>query len=345
VALTDAAPLIVAQERGYFAERGLAVELHREIGWATVRDKIIYGELDAAQAPAPMLWSAQLGISCPACDVLTAFVLNLNGNAITLSRALWDAGVRNDDALRELVRTRRRAQPLTFGVVFPFSSHHILLREWLRSIDLDPNRNVRIVVVPPAQVFRNLAAGTIDGFCAGEPWNTLAIREGAGWCRLCIANHTPGHIEKVLLVRTQFAEEHHAEHLALLGALHAACAWCDEPQNREPLAELLAGPRYLNMPAAVLAPALVDKFDFGTSDLPVVRGFYVFHAGNANVPDVNKASTIQEALLRAGLLQADALPPHLPRRLFREDLYREIPNLPNHHAIAATRDLRGVVSQ
>ena len=344
LALTDAAPLIVAQERGYFTERGLAVELHREIGWATVRDKIIYGELDAAQAPAPMLWSAQLGISCPPCEVLTAFVLNLNGNAITLSRALWNAGVRDDVALRELARTRR-GQPLTFGVVFPFSSHHILLREWLRSIAIDPDRDVRIVVVPPAQVFRNIAAGTIDGFCAGEPWNTLAIREGAGWCRLCSATHTPSHIEKVLMVRTQFAEEQSAEHLALLGALHVACAWCDEPQNRETLAELLASPRYLNMPVATLLPALLDKFDFGSGSSLGVRGFHVFHAGNANLPDANKASAIQDSLLRAGLLQADLLPPHLPRRLFREDLYREIPNLPTHHAIATTRDLRGVVSQ
>ena len=205
VALSDAAPLIVAETQGLFTDAGLTVELRREIGWATVRDKIIYGELEAAHAPAPMLWSAQLGIHCPPCDVLTALVLSANGNAITLSRTLWNQGVRDDAALRSLIRTRRGGQPLTFGVVFPFSSHHLLLRSWLRSAGIDPDKDVRIVIVPPPQMFRNLAAGTIDGFCAGEPWNSLAVREGIGWCRLCSASATPDHVEKVLMVRADFA--------------------------------------------------------------------------------------------------------------------------------------------
>src|SRR4051812_10122930 len=162
-ALTDAGPFVVAEGLCLFARHDLVVELRREIGWATIREKIIYGELDAAQAPAPMLWSAQLGLGCPPCDVLTALVLNLHGNAITLSRALWTAGVRDAATLRDHARLHRPRQPLTFGVVFPFSSHHLLLRDWLRSAGLDPDRDVRIVVVPPGQMFRNLAAQTIDG--------------------------------------------------------------------------------------------------------------------------------------------------------------------------------------
>ncbi|MES2697054.1 MAG: ABC transporter substrate-binding protein [Verrucomicrobiota bacterium] len=207
LALTDAAPLAVAQELGIFARHGLRVELCREIGWATIREKIIYGELDAAQAPAPMLWSTQLGIGCRACDVLTAFVLNLHGNALTLSRALWEAGVRDGTSLREHARTRPAQSPLTFGAVFTFSSHHLLLRDWLRAAGLDPERDVRIVVVPPAQMFRNLAAGTIDGFCSGEPWNSVAVREGAGWCPTWSAAQQPGHVEKVLMVTARSVRE------------------------------------------------------------------------------------------------------------------------------------------
>src|SRR5215212_2624044 len=107
LALTDSAPFAAAQELGFFERHGVRVDLRREIGWATIREKMIYGELDAAQAPAPMLWSAQLGLGCPNCDVLTALVLNQNGNAITLSRALWEAGVRDADSLREHARTRQ----------------------------------------------------------------------------------------------------------------------------------------------------------------------------------------------------------------------------------------------
>src|SRR3954465_15214147 len=108
--LTDAAPFVAAQELGFFARQNLRVELRREIGWATIREKIIYGELDAAHAPAPMLWSAELGLGCPPCDVLTALVLNLHGNAITLSRELWTAGVRDAATLRDHARTHRSRQ-------------------------------------------------------------------------------------------------------------------------------------------------------------------------------------------------------------------------------------------
>ncbi len=344
LALTDAAPFVAADHLGLFAQRGLRVELRREIGWATIREKIIYGELEAAQAPAPMLWAAQLGLGCPPCDVLTALVLNLHGNALTLSRALRDAGVRDAATLRAHLRARRPPALPTFGVVFPFSSHSLLLREWLRAGGLEPDRDVRIVVVPPAQMFRNLAAGTIDGFCAGEPWNTLAVREGAGWCPTWSAAQSPGHLEKVLLVTRRFAEARGPEHAALVGALAEACAWCDVPQNREPLAEQLADARWLNLPARVIAPALLGHFDGGQGRVEQVPDFHVFHRGGANVPSVEKAAALQHALGAAGLLSpAAASDSELPRRLFREDLHRDALHHQPHHESIPSPDLRGVV--
>ncbi len=343
LALTDAAPFAAADHLGLFAQHGLRVELRREIGWATIREKIIYGELEAAQAPAPLLWSAQLGLGCPPCDVLTALVLNLNGNALTLSRALRAAGVRDGATLRAHVRTRHAAEPLTLGVVFPFSSHHLLLRDWLIASGLDPNRDVHIVVVPPAQMFRNLTAGTIDGYCVGEPWNTLAVREAAGWCPTWSAAQSPGHVEKVLMVTRRFAETRAAEHNALIAALAAACAWCDEPQNREPLAQLLAEARWLNLPARIIAPALLGKFDGGSGAGKAAPDFHVFHRGAANVPTVAQAAALQAVLGAAGLLSPTATSDfELPGRLFREDLHREaLPHQPRHE-IKTPLDLQGV---
>lgn len=345
VSLTDAAPLLVAQERGLFAKHGLDVELRREIGWATIRDKLIYGEIDAAHAPAPMLWSMQLGLGCPPCEALTALVLSLNGNAITLSQSLWEAGVRDGASLREHARTRRAKTPLTFGVVFPFSSHHLLLAEWLRTAGLNPATDVRIVVVPPAQMFRNLAARTIDGFCSGEPWNSLSVREGAGWCPAWSAALNPGHIEKILLVTRRFAETYGPTHAALVRALTEAAAWCDEPHHREQLAELLAQPAHLNLPAAVIAPALTGRFDCGHGRVERVPDFHVFHRGDAGLPAAAKAAALQRALATAGLLPAAAQDHQLPRRLFREDLHREfLSSLPTNHDNASPTDLRGVGS-
>jgi ABC-type nitrate/sulfonate/bicarbonate transport system substrate-binding protein len=348
--LTDAAPLIVAQHRGLFAQHGLRVELRREIGWATVRDKITYGELDAAHAPAPMLWAMQLGLSTPPCDVLTALVLNRNGNAITLSRALWEAGVRDAGSLREHARSRRARQPLTFGVVFTYSTHHLLLTSWLRTAGLEPDRDVRIVVVPPAQMFRNLAARTIDGFCSGEPWNTHAVRAGAGWCPAWSAALQPGHVEKVIAVKQSFADTHFGEHAALVRAISEAAAWCDELHHREPLAEILSDPRYLDLPAAEIAPALTGRFDCGHGRVEQVPDFLVFHRDAAGVPTEAPAAALQRSLSAAGLLPAAAASdPQLPRRLFREDLHHE--SLESLHAqrhlheTNTPSDLRGVASQ
>lgn len=341
LALTDAAPIIVAEELGLFARHNLIVELRREIGWATIREKIIYGELDAAQAPAPMLWSTQLGLGCPPCQVLTALVLNRNGNAITLSRKLWEAGVRDAATLRDYLRGRRSRELLTLGVVFQFSSHHLLLRHWLKSAGLEPDRDVRLVVVPPAQMFRNLAAGTIDGFCSGEPWNTLAVRENIGWCPTWTAELEPGHLEKVLMVTKHFADHRTEDHAALVRALAEAAAWCDEPQNREKLAELLADSRYLNIPARVIAPALQGRFDCGNGRIAHVPDFHVFHRSDASVPSQDRAMALQRALGQAGLLPANAAQSaELPRKLFRDDLHREILNPTLSHEIATTAPVR-----
>ena len=341
LALTDAAPLIAAQERGFFARHGLNVALQREVGWATIREKIVYGELDAAPAPAPMLWSTQLGLGCAPSPVLTAFVFNLHGNALTLSNALHDAGVRDAESLRAIAKSRRGESRLTLGVVFPYSSHHLHLRQWLRSAGIDPDVDVRIAIVPPAQMFRNLQAGTIDGFCSGEPWNSIAVRAQTGWCPTWSAAQSPGHIEKVLMVTDRFATARAAEHAALIASLAEAAEWCDEPAHREELAHLLGAAGYLNLPARVLTPALLGRFDGGHGRVASVPDFVVFHRGGANVPAAEKAAALQRELISAGVLPA-GLDPQLPRRLFREDVYRDALNHHLLHEPVSSSDLRGV---
>jgi two-component system, oxyanion-binding sensor len=322
VPLTDAAPLVAAQELGLFAHHGLRVQLSREVGWATIRDKVIYGELDAAQAPAPMLWAAQLGLDCAQSDVCTGLVLNLHGNAITLSNRLWAGGVRDPASLRTEALRRRGENKLTFGVVFFYSAHHLLLRHWLQNAGLDPARDVRIAVVPPAQMFRNLAAGTLDGYCSGEPWNTLAVQRQEGWCPTWSAALAPGHVEKVLMVRADFATRCPVEHLALISALAAAAAWCDEPRHREQLAEMLASTLYLNLPMKVISPALTGRFARGHDQTESVPDFHVFSRGDASAPTASRATAVQAELVAAGLVPRALAHPALPRRLFREDLYR-----------------------
>ena len=315
--LTDAAPLVAAKEHGTFARHGVAVDLRREVGWATVREKIRLGELDAAQAPAPMLWAMALGLGCPACPVLTSFVLNLNGNALTLARSLGP-GAAAPGGIREIARSRRGRDPLTLATVFPYSSHFFLIHEWLGRSGLSAEKDVRVVVIPPAQMFRNLVAGTIDGYAAGEPWNSLAVKEGAGWCPLWSSSLGRPQVEKVLLVTEKFAETRRSEHAALIGALRESAAWCDVPANRPALAKMLSGPRYLGLSEKLIAPTLLGTFNPGDGPRPA-PDFHVFSRGDANRPSAEKAAQVQASMLASGLLPAGA-EASLPSRLFREDL-------------------------
>jgi ABC-type nitrate/sulfonate/bicarbonate transport system substrate-binding protein len=324
VPLNDCAPLVMARELGLFAKYDVAVELKRELGWATIRDKIIFGELDAAHAVAGMPFAVSLGLGSSQCDCVVGMVLSLHGNAITLSRELWDAGVRDARTLRERITKSRAKHPPTFGVVFPSSSHNFLLRQWLADAGIDPNRDVRIVVVPPPQMVANLRAGNLDGYCVGEPWNSLAVQSKAGCSVAVSAQLAPGHPEKVLLVRRTFAETRTREHLALMAALLEACAFCDQWENAEFVASVLSRPEYLNLPAAAVGRSLCGLFEFGCGRTEAVPDFHVFHRDDANDPSREKAAWITRSLLRHGLvsnrsvLESDAV-----GRIFRPDLFRQ----------------------
>ncbi len=324
IALNDAAPLIVAQEMGFFQRHGLRTVLSREVGWATIRDKIIYHELDASHALGAMVLSTTLGLSCPATPCVTGFVMNTSGNAITLSSELWDLGVRDASTMRDEIVRSRRERDYVFAVVFAHSAQHIQLCDWLASAGVNPQKDVRIVVVSPPQLFRNLVAHTIDGYCVGDPWNSLAVREQMGWCPATSLDLSPGHPEKVLMVRADFAERQAEEHLALVAALAEAAALCDEPAYRFELAHLLARPEYLNVPECVIASSLAGPFEDGRGRTIEGAAFVQFHRDGANDPTPAKATWLIEGLVRHQLLPPGVtIPPGLAAQTFRSDLYHQ----------------------
>jgi len=324
VPLADCAPLVMAHELGLFQKYGLNVTLCRELGWATIRDKVIHGELDAAHALAAMPVAATLGLGSIKCDCLTALVLNLHGNAITLSNELWRAGVRDAASLRQEMTRLRHTKSLTFGVVSQFSSHHFLLRQWLMAAGINPDRDLRIVVVPPPQMAANLKAGHLDGFCVGEPWNSVAVQSRVGWCVTTSAELAPRHPEKVLMVRHEFAENRPEEHVALVAALLEACEYCDAPENHEELAGVLARPEYVHAPVASLRHGFSGDFDFGQNRVRTVRDFSIFHRNDANEPTTEKAAWVLQLIRASGQCpDPSALNFALGRRVFRADIYEK----------------------
>lgn len=328
VPLTDCAPLVMAKELGFFAKYGLDVHLRREIGWAAIRDKIIYGELDAAHALAAMPFAATLGLGSARCECVTGLVLNIHGNAITLSRELWDLGVRDAGTLRRVIAQHRGDRAFTFGTVFPYSSHSFLLRDWLKVGGIDPDQDVRLVVVPPPGMVTSLKAGNLDGYCVGEPWNTLAVQAGLGWCPATSGKLSPGHPEKVLMVRKDFAVDRPEEHARLIAALIEAGAWCDRAGNRDQLIETLSRPEYVNSPAETLRPGLTGSFHSGINQLEPEPQFVRFHGFDVNEPGADKAAWVLNRLLRSGAVadrsDLDAVPAN---SVFLTDAY----DLALHH--------------
>lgn len=324
IALSDAAPIIVAHEQGIFARHGLQVQLQRQLGWATVRDKIAFGELDATQAISSVLLSTRLGLDSTPTACLTACVLSTGGNAITLSHRLHEAGVHDAASLRdEIIRTRHDRQ-LIFGIAAAHSTHLLHLSAWLRSGGINPRRDVRIVVVPPAQVFRNLSAGTIDGYCVGEPWNSLAIEKKRGWCVATSHELHPNHPEKVLMVREDFAQNRHDEHLLLITALVEACQLCDTPDFRPELVKLLARREYLNQPRRVIAAGLVGPFKRGFDRFDDTADFISFSRGDLNKPTLERARWLIEGFRDNALFPPEVgSTTQLVREIFRPDLFSQ----------------------
>jgi NitT/TauT family transport system ATP-binding protein len=250
--LTDAALLHVAKARGFATARGLELELVRETSWANIRDKLAIGHFDAAHMLAPAAIASAIGIGHMDVPFIAPVALGLNGNAITVSEALFQAlrrEARGDladprataVALARIVADRRATgQPaLTFGHVFPFSTHHYQLRLWLRAGGLAADEDVRLIVVPPPFMVETLRKGQVDGFCVGAPWNSLAVAAGVGTILHAGVDLVRNGPEKVLAFRAEWARSHVAEVRALAEAIRDAAIWASDAANRRALIALL----------------------------------------------------------------------------------------------------------
>lgn len=266
IALTDAAPLIVAKTRGLFEAEGLDVNLHREVSWATIRDKVAAGVFHGAHMLAPMAIAAGMGIGSERAPLTVPMSLNAHGAAIGVSATLATEMAEADparplsaNALAVAVAARRaRGKPaISFAVVFPYSMHNYMLRFWVAAAGIDPDDDIRIVVAPPTAIAARLKSGEIDGFCVGAPWGALCEAESGARIALHAADFWPGGPDKVLGVSSNWANQEPAQMLALMRALIRAALWADDDANAGELAALLAQPEWLNAPEALIAQRLV----------------------------------------------------------------------------------------
>ncbi|MGC6480986.1 MAG: CmpA/NrtA family ABC transporter substrate-binding protein [Porticoccaceae bacterium] len=337
--LSDSAPFIVAQELGFYEKYGLNISLHREVSWANIRDKMITGAFDACQMLAPMVLATTLGAAGIRAPIINGLVLSLNGNAITLSAFLWDKmtakkPIENFEseetakALKSVIENSSEG-PLTFATVHNFSTHTLLLRKWFDLGGIDPDRDVRIIVLPPEQMVDSLAQGVIDGFCVGEPWNSIAVEYGAGVMATTGVKVWNGAPEKVLAVSEAWHVRNPASHLRLRLALMESCSWLSDMNNRKRAIEILSLPYYLDLSKEYLRPSLAGQiFHQRTQPAFEQTDFHVFDHLNAGFPWRSDAEAmISQFAPLIGKPVSKESSRSLVQRCCRTDLYREAAQL------------------
>jgi len=325
IPLTDCAPLVVAKEKGFFEKHGLEeVTLNREPNWKAIAKGMATGRLDAAQMVAGMPISLTMGAgNNPPLPMVSALALSRNGNAITLSKHLYDQGVRTlADFKAALEATPDKVH--TLGMVYPSSMHNLTLRYWLASGGIDPDQDVSLTVIPPPQMVSNLKAGNIDGYCVGEPWNSRAVNEGHGFVVATDLDLFPGHIEKVLGVREEWANKYPQTHLALVKALLEACQYCDDPRNREEIVGLLAQDQYVGSSLEDIRPGFIDAYDRGTSAAPqMLQRYNQFFVDRTNYPERVEILWVLTQMARWGLTPFPKNWLSIIERVRRADLFGE----------------------
>ncbi|KHJ54243.1 ABC transporter substrate-binding protein [Aureimonas altamirensis] len=337
IPLVDASVLIAAAEFGFARREGLTLDLVKDVSWANVRDRLAFRQFDIAHMLSPMPVASMLGLGSNPSPTIAPFSLGRGGNAITVSTRLFErmreagaltenaGAMENAEALARVlkgVKARGEALPV-FGVTYPFSSHNYEFRYWLAAGGIDPDRDVKFVVVPPPMTSDALAAGAIDGFCVGAPWNMVASERGVGRIVAVKQDIWPSAPEKVIAMRPEWAQSHPETVSRLLVALDAAARWCDAAENHDALAEALADPRFIAAPVSIIRHVLAGEFSLDAKGhRRTIPDYFTFHRDFANYPKPSHALWIYSQMIRWGQVEFSEAGMRSAAGAYRPDLYR-----------------------
>jgi two-component system, oxyanion-binding sensor len=335
IPLVDAAALIVAVDKGFAAAEGLDITLVREVSWSNVRDKLNIGLFDAAHLLAPVAIASSLGLGHVKVPIVAPFNLGLNGNAITVSPALHTALMAEIDgnpldpmatalALARVVAARRKRgeEPLTFGMTFPFSTHNYQLRFWMAAGGVDPDEDLRLVVLPPPYMVDSLASGHVDAFCVGAPWNSIAVDLGVGHILHFVSDILVRAAEKVLAMRQEWSEKNPQILAALIRAHDRAAQFIEDPNNRADAASVLARPERINVSAEVIQRTLDGRLKISPDGTMRQSSRYLLvgREGAAR-PDPRQAAWLYAQMVRWGQASISPEALKMAKAVFRPDLY------------------------
>lgn len=369
IKLTDMAPLAIAYEKGYFEDEGLYVTLEPQANWKVLLDGVITGELDGAHMLAGQPLAATIGFGTKA-HIVTPFSMDLNGNGITVSNEIWAAmkeHIPSDadgkpvhpisaSALKPVVESYKdEGKPFNMGMVFPVSTHNYELRYWLAAGDIHPgyyssddisgqiDADVLLSVTPPPQMPSTLEAGTILGYCVGEPWNQQAVAKGIGVPVITDYQIWKNNPEKVFGLSKAFTEENPNTTLALTKALIRAAMWLDENDNanRAEAVNILARSEYVGADESVIGASMTGTFEFEKGDVREIPDFNVFFRYFATYPYYSDAVWYLTQMRRWGQIgedKDDAWYDSVAKDVYLPDVYMQAAALLIDEGYAAEND-------
>jgi len=352
IALTDAAPLIVAQEKGFFAKQGMTgVELKKQTSWAVTRDNLELGGdrggIDGAHILSPMPYLLTTGTISKSKKPVPMFILarlNTNGQAVSVSKDfLKDKFKVFSPNLPKVVATKNATgDKFKAAVTFPGGTHDLWMRYWLAANGVDPNKQADLVVIPPPQMVANMQSGTMDIFCVGEPWNERLVNKKLGYTALITGQLWKDHPEKAFAMRADWVKKNPNATLRLLMAVQQAQKWADNPANTVELSKMLAQDKYVKANADDLLPRLQGTIDFGTGKVANMKNISMkFWADNASFPYKSHDTWFITEDIRWGYLPKGTDIKALVNKVNRSDLWRAAAKA-NGYGNGPSGDSRGV---
>ncbi len=325
IALTDCAPIVMAHELGYFKKFGINSVISKEASWAAIRDKLSIGENHGTHMLIGMPLASTMGLAgSPVKPMVAPWLLNRNGQAITLNNKLKAAGVKQPSQVKPFAdKAKAAGDPLTFAMTFPPGTHAMWLRYWLASGGIHPDKDVNLITIPPPQMVANMKVDKMDGFCVGEPWNNRAIEDGIGYTVTTTQAMWKDHPEKVLAFTEEFAAKNPKSVKAALKAVHLASVELDKMENRAKFAEVIARTTYINCPPATILERLMGKYEYGDGRVEQDPNYMIFSSGGTNYPHQIYAKWWLTQFRRWGMTKTAPDYAGVAKRVMRADIYLE----------------------
>jgi nitrate/nitrite transport system substrate-binding protein len=326
IALTDCASIVMAHELGLFKKHGIESTISKEASWAVIRDRLTLGENQATHMLLGMPYASTMGLlGSPVKPMIIPCYLNRNGQAITLTKALLDRGVKTPQQLKPLaLEAKAKGAPMTFAMTYPPGTHAMWTRYWLAAGGLNPDRDVSLITIPPAQMVANMKVGKMDGFCVGEPWGARAIADGIGFTAITTQQMWKDHPEKVLAFTEEFATKNPKTVKAVVRAVVEASQWNDKLDNRARMAEVIGQPQYVNAAREIILPRLLGEYDYGDGRKEKDRHYMTFFDRQTNFPMKSHGVWWLTQFRRWGMVKEPPDYKGLVDRVHRPDIFREV---------------------